>query len=959
MKLLKNILFNFVIIATLTILLVLIPTDLFKESIPVKKINPYNLSHADSVWILDKLSKMSLEEKCGQMIMPKASIVSENHKNYQEQVNLVKKYKVGGFIYLRGDLEKQIDLTNSLQAKSEIPLLFSADYERGLGMRIEGTTEFPYNMGIGAVNDPNLTFEMGKVVAREARAIGVHINFAPLLDINTDYRNPIIDIRAYSADPNIVAQNSLAYLSGLKYGELANTAKHFPGHGATDIDSHSKLPVINRSIEEMESNELLPFQHAINYGVNAVMTGHLEVPAYETQDNLPATLSKNITTVLLQEKMGFRGLVITDAMNMRAITNNYSNQTAAKLAVQAGNDIILFPQNVKESLEGIVEAVKNDEIPEEQINKSVWKILALKKILNLDKQKFVDKTKALKVVSSNSNKRLAKQLARRSITLVKDEQNLIPIDPKEYKKIVCISISDNKPRETPVFIEDLKTELKKLKKYELHSRERQRNFDQALKEAKKSDLIILPLYIYSFSLNKKPEHLKKLNIFLNKLLELNKPTIIISFGTPYLIVDLPGIQTYLCAYGETNIVQSVMSDAIFGKAKINGKLPIEIPGTNYGIGYGLTYNPESIFVPEEFVSESYNFEKVEALMSNARDNNVFPGGVLLIGDHDEIIYHKAFGNYTYDKKSPKVKTSTIFDLASLSKVVGTTSAAMMLSDLQKFNLNDYVKKYLPEFANNRKDSITIYHLLTHRSGLPAFKPFYKHTSSADTVIQEINNLPITFKPGTSSKYSDLGMITLQQIIERITNSTLDKYLEENLFSKIGMTNTFYNPDEKLKKKCAPTEFDSYWREKTLQGEVHDETASLLGGVAGHAGLFSTSGDLARFAHVLINNGKYSDQQIFNPLTIEEWTVQQYENSSRGIGWDTKHGKFSSAGDLFSKNSFGHTGFTGTSIWIDKDRKLFVILLTNRVQPTRHNTRIIKFRRDLHEAVILSLEENGG
>ncbi|MFA8342848.1 MAG: glycoside hydrolase family 3 N-terminal domain-containing protein [Rhodothermaceae bacterium] len=956
MKNLKNILFNFLVILFITVAITLVPADLFKETKSVKKINPYNLTREDSLWINKTLSSLTLEEKCGQMIMPKAQIVDKRRSGYKRLIKLVKDYKIGGFIYLKGDLEKQIDLTNALQRAAEIPLLFSADYERGLGMRLEGTTEFPYNMGIGAVNNSILTFEMGKIVAEEARAIGVHINFAPLLDINTDYRNPIIDIRAYSANPDIVAQQSLAYLSGLKYGGLANTAKHFPGHGATDIDSHSQLPVINRSKSEMEENELVPFRHAINYGVNAVMTGHLEVPAYEKQDNLPATLSKNITTELLKNKLGFRGLVITDAMNMRAITNNYSNQEAAKLAVQAGNDILLFPKNVKETLEGLINAVNDGEISESRIDESVKKILALKRMLKLDKNKFVDKQRALKIVTKNEHKRLAKKLAEKSVTLIKDEQNLIPVDQKKYKKIICIGINDNKPKETPLFIKDLKKEIKKLKKYELHSKDRQRSFNRVLKAAKKADLIILPLYIYSFSLNKKPEHLKKLNIFLNKLLELNKPTIIISFGTPYLIVDLPGIQTYFCAYGQTDIVQSVMTDALFGRTKISGKLPVAIPGTNFNLGYGIEFNPEGIYVPEKTEDKSYNFTQVNKLMKTARDKNIFPGGVLLIGHQDKVIYHKAFGRHTYSNKSPKTKTSTMFDLASLSKVVGTTSAAMLLSDLQKMNLNDFVKNYLPEFANNGKDSVTIYQLLTHRSGLSASKPFYKSVKKADQVIDQIMNSKVVFKPGTSSRYSDLGMITLQKVIERITNSTLDSFLKENLFKKLGMTNTLYNPDKKQKKNCAPTEYDSYWRKKTIQGEVHDETASLLNGVAGHAGLFSTSSDLAKFAHVLVNNGLYGNKQIFSPVTIDEWTTQQYSNSSRGIGWDTKYGKFSSAGKLFSKNSFGHTGFTGTSLWIDKERKLFVILLTNRVHPSRHNKKIIRFRRDLHEAVIQALEE---
>ncbi len=354
------------------------------------------------------------------------------------------------------------------------------------------------------------------------------------------------------------------------------------------------------------------------------------------------------------------------------------------------------------------------------------------------------------------------------------------------------------------------------------------------------------------------------------------------------------------------------------------------------------------------VAKQFDFSEVNNLMEQAISDSVFPGAVLLFGIDDSFLYEKSFGHYTYNKTSQPVKTNSIFDLASVSKVVGTTSAAMILVDRGKLKLDEKVITYLPEFNNNGKDKITVRNLLLHNSGLPAFKKYYDKYSTAKEVINDIMNLKLIYEPGTKYVYSDLGMITLQKVIEKITGTTLDKFLKKELFEPLGMNLTMYNPPCNLKQNCVPTEIDNFWRMRLLQGEVHDERAYLLNGVAGHAGLFSTAEDLSKFIRMLLNGGVYNGKQIINKKTIDEWTTKQTKQSDRGLGWDTRSKEKSSSGKYFSMNSFGHTGYTGTSIWVDKDKKLFVILLTNRVYPTRKNRKIIKFRPVIHDAVYRSI-----
>ncbi|MCF8412502.1 MAG: serine hydrolase [Melioribacteraceae bacterium] len=922
------------------------------NSNPSRKV--FELSSSEMKWVDSVMTKLTIEEKCAQLIIASAStyMLEDGNEEYFRLENLVKNTKVGGLIFFKGNLKEQVLLTNKLQAFSETPLIIAADYERGLGMRIEDAVEFPYNMALAATGDTNLTYELAKLTAQEARKIGVHWNFAPIVDVNHDYRNPIINIRSFSENPEIVANHATAYIRGMRDGGMISTAKHFPGHGATDVDSHNEIPTIEQSLDDLELLDIKPFEDAIQAGVHSIMIGHLTIPALEEEESLPATFSKNIITKVLKEKLGFQGLVITDAMNMHSITNNYSHKEAAVKSILAGNDVVLFPADPVEAAQGLIEAVKDETLSQQRIETSLRKLLIAKKWLGLDTLNSVDTTIFQSGLISEYHKNIARQVARKAITLVKNENNLIPINPEKYKKIVSISFLTSYRKKDDLFFEKfLPQEIEGVEQYQIVRRSKKRDFRNARALVDKADLIILPLFISVRSFEGSVDIFDEYKELLKYIFKKNKPTITISLGNPYLLAQLPDVKNYICSFGAVDVSQQAAIEGVMGKYKIDGKLPVSIPNSDFKIGFGESLAPfQYSKLNSDYSDSTINFNAVDSLMNNAVSDRIFPGGTLLVGNQNGIVYSKSFGNYDYAENSKKVNVNSIFDLASLTKVIATTSAAMILVADGRLKLEEKVVDILPDFENNGKEQITVKNLLLHNSGLPAFKQFYKNFSSSEDVLNDIFNSELVAIPGEKYIYSDLGFVVLQKVIEQKAMMSLDLFLKNNLFEPLNLQRTFFNPKREFVNDCLPTEVDQYWRNRLLQGEVHDETASLLNGVSGNAGLFSSSMDIAKIVYTLMNNGRFGNVQIFDPNIVKNWTSKQSDQSSRGLGWDTKSEMNSSAGDLFSMNTFGHTGYTGTSVWADKENNTFVVLLTNRVNPTRDNTSIIGFRPKIHNAI---------
>lgn len=935
------------------------------NSDPIYKIKDASLFDIkNDKWVEETLSDMTLEEKVGQLIVPfvYGRYYSEDDAAYQRLEHLIKNLHVGGFIFFNGEIYEQAILTNKIQQLSKVPLLISADYESGVAQRSKSSTLFPTNMALAAGGDTNLIFKMGEIIGKESRAIGVHQNYAPVVDINNNPGNPIINTRSFGDDKYLVTKYGNLLIKGIQKWNMLATSKHFPGHGNTTVDSHSDLAIINLSREQLADFELYPFKENIKNGLLSVMIGHLGIPAFDSVSNLPATLSKNIVTKLLRNQMKFKGLIVTDAMNMRAITNYYSTAEAAVLAIEAGNDILLFPNDEDEAYGALVFAVQSGQLKESRIEESVRRILLAKRWAGLDKNRFVDIDKIAERVGVDEHWAVSHLLAQKAITLVKNEQNLIPLNYSFDKKYFHIALTDNnRTTSAENFDSYLKQRIPELSSAVLTVKTTAKMFNKTKEDVLKSDVIILSAFTKvrdgqgTIGLSKEQEK------FANSLINSNKKIIFLAHGNPYVLSSFSKVKTYLCNYGDSDILERALAEAVFGENDIQGKLPVSIPGTKYKSGFGLSIIKSSI--KDDIIAETDNninrFGGVDQMIRDAIRDTVFPGACLLVAKDGKILYEKSFGRLTYSRSSSEVTSGTIYDIASLTKVIATTTAVMLCIDKGLFNLDDKVSEYIPEFGVNGKEAITIRNLLLHNSGLSAFKPYYKEFNSANEVINSIYSSSLDYPLGSKMVYSDLGFITLAKIVEKVTKKSFDVFCTEEIFKPLGMKDTKFNPNKSNLTKIAPTELDTYWRNRLVHGTVHDETAALLNGVAGHAGLFSTAKDISHLLQMLLQNGFYQGRQIVKKETVELFTKKQSAQSTRALGWDTKDEKGSSAGKLFSVLSFGHTGFTGTSVWVDPSRDLFVVLLTNRVYPTRENRKLIPFRGRLHDAVINALENTNG
>nr|BCX00601.1 MAG: beta-N-acetylhexosaminidase [Bacteroidota bacterium] len=922
-------------------------------------------------WAERVLDTLSLRDKVAQLVIPAATATyrSEDDPTYRRLVRLVREEHVGGIIFFRGNLLDQALLTNRLQALSPLPLWIAQDMEWGLAMRLEGATEFPKAMALGATRNPELAYRMGLAIAREARAIGVHQNFAPVLDVNNNPENPIINVRSFGEDPRLVSELGRAFIRGLQEGGLVATAKHFPGHGDTNVDSHADLPIIPHALRRLDTLELVPFREAIASGVLSIMTAHIAFPALEPDVRVPATLSAAVLDTLLRRRLGFEGLIVSDAMDMHGVTKYFGLKRASVLALKAGVDLLLMPPDESGVIDAIVEAVKRGEISEARINESVLRLLRLKELLGLHENRFVDIDRITHHVGRSEHRALAREIARQALTLVKNDRQVLPLTRLNGERLLLISLSDSDdPSVGRAFFQELRSRYAEVEHLLLDTRSTKRDYKQALDRAKKADYVIVASYVYIRSYSNRlglpGAHLDLLRRLARRY---KQPTILIAFGNPYILREVPEVDAYLATFSWGPTTYAVTADALLGMAPIRGKLPITI-SPEFPRGSGLEWPQMTLRygTPEEAGFDGERLEQVDRVLRRAIRDRVFPGAAVAVVRNGVLAYLKGFGSLTYESETA-VTPQTLFDLASLTKVVATTSALMKLYEEGRLGLDDPVSRYLPEFDRKGKGRVTIRQLLLHTGGLRAFRPFYQDSlfrqlppeEQAAFVWRFILEDSLQYEPGTRTVYSDFGFIVLGKLIERITGKRLDEYVTETFFRPLGLRRTVFRPLEHgfQPEEIAPTEEDRYWRHRLVHGTVHDETADALGGVAGHAGLFSTARDLAVFAQMLLNGGWYGGQSLLRPETIRLFTRRASPSSTRALGWDTRNAEgYSSAGTRMSERAFGHTGFTGTSLWIDPDRNLAVILLTNRVYPTRENPRIAQVRAAVADAVVEAIRE---
>jgi beta-N-acetylhexosaminidase len=929
-------------------------------------------SPATNAWVESTLKKMTLREKLGQMLIPHyfGVFTSADSTAYKELLHEVEVNHVGGFLVgtQRGPLgieRSQVYptavITNELQKHAKVPLLIGADFESGTSMRIDEGTSFPSAMAVGATGDPKLAYTVGKVTALEARATGVRWIFAPDADVNNNPDNPIINIRSFGEDPQQVAEFVAEEIRGIEENGGLATPKHFPGHGDVSVDSHLSLATVPGDRDEMEANELVPFRAAIAAGSGSIMPGHLAVPAFEPDTTIPATVSKNIVTGLIRGELKFKGLVVTDAMDMGGVTNLFPPGEAAVRAVEAGVDVLLMPPVPDAAMNGLERAVKSGRISQKRIDDSVRRILLAKAKLGLDKNRLTDIERLDKSFGKPEFLAQAQNVADRGVTLLRDTSHTVPLDATKPMRVLLVSLAADAD---PYPGESIEPEIR----WRVDSLKAMRADIQfvnvsslRLPSPDTYDVAIAALFVRVADRKGSVAFPEDQRAFVNQLIAAGKPTVVIGFGSPYLIATFPNAPVWLGEFSTNDVSQRAAVRALFGQVPIQGRIPVTVPGVvKRGDGLRVAGNPMTL----RSASMALNAKLQPAfdLLDRAVANDAFPGGVLALGLNDDLVVHP-FGKSTRDPKAAPVDAGTIYDVASLTKAIVTTTSAMILVQQKRLDLDAPVSRYLPEWTPAAKSDpdaawrsrVTVRMLLLHNSGLPAHRDFYKQADGHDRMIALVAAEPLIHEPGRQVEYTDLGFILLGEILERLTGESLDHFAQERIFKPLGMENSLYNPPAKLRANIAPTENDVDFRKHLLVGEVHDENAWALGGVSGNAGLFSTAGDVAVFAQMILNGGIYGHHRVVSRATIQQFTARQtIGDSARTLGWDVPTPPISSAGQYFSPTSFGHTGFTGTSLWIDPERDLFVVLLTNRVNPTRANEQIRQVRPALHDAIIESL-----
>jgi beta-glucosidase-like glycosyl hydrolase/CubicO group peptidase (beta-lactamase class C family) len=910
-----------------------------------------------------RLAKMPLEARVAQMVAVRASGLYQ-HPDSAESRQLqreVRDLKVGSLVVFESEVGSLRRMVDRLQALAEVPLLVSADMERGLSFRVRrGVVPLPYAMAIGATRSEEAARFSGEVTAREARALGLHWALAPVADVNNNPANPVINIRSYGEDPELVARLAAAFIRGAREGGLLTTVKHFPGHGDTAVDSHLQMPTLTVDRRRLDSVELLPFRQAVEAGVDAVMLGHIAVPALDPSGS-PATLSAPVATQLLRRQLGFHGLVVTDALEMAGVRKETWTGEAAVKAVQAGADVILLPPEADVAVQSIVRAVREGILSEARIDESAGRILAAKESLGLLRppgaREGVDRA-----VGRPADVEQALEIARRSITVVRNEGGVLPLRAEEPLKILHLVLSSDPRTDANViqgFPEDELTRRRiPFESVYVPPDVSDEKAADVLARAASSTHVVASVFARVAAFRGTADMPEGQAALLRRLRAGPTPLVIVSFGSPYILRQVPDAAVFVCAYGWPETSQRAAVAAILGEHAVEGKLPVTLPGFHpYGYGINIPRREMTLRTarPEEAGFRAGGLAALDGVIDRALAARAFPGGVVAVGKDGALVHLRPFGHLTYDAGSPSVQADTIYDLASLTKVVVTTTMAMILVDEGRLDITRPVSAFLPAFHGGNKDKVTVEHLLTHSSGVDWWAPLYKELSGQAAYVKRIVSMDLKYEPGEKALYSDLGLILLGEILERVAGQSLDAFARERIFAPLGFKDTQYRPGKALLPRIAPTEVVAE-RGGLVHGVVHDENAMALGGVAPHAGLFGTAPELARFAQMMLNGGVYDHHRIVSRATVERFTGQiRVPGSSRAYGWEKPTGD-NSAGSFLSPSAFGHTGFTGTSIWIDPARKLFVILLTNRVHPTRENNQIRQVRKDVADAAVQALEK---
>ncbi len=842
----------------------------------------------------------------------------------------------------------------------------ASDYEWGPAMRVEGASRFPVAMAMGAgASEDDIEFQ-AEVTAREARALGIHLLLNPVLDLNTNPANTVINTRSFGEDPEQAARLGAAYIQRAQELGVLTTAKHFPGHGATAVDSHLSMPVVRSDRERLRNVELVPFAAAVDAGVAAVMTAHIAVPALGGPADKPVTISKEVLQGALRGELGFKGLIVSDALDMGGARAGAWDGEVAVAAVEAGVDMLLVPPDPLVTYESVLRGVRRGELSEARIGDAVRRILQAKARLDLHRKRTVDLMAVQRTVNPPSARERIDAIASKTLTLVRNDNEIVPLSSAEPPDVLLVDylFARDRASDPDVLAEELQKRARRVRRVRLTPRTVDTMAERIVPE--QGEVVVVASYAQKRSLLGPGERAGALTEALAELARRGTRVIFVSLGTPYALSELSGAAALIATYDFAPASQRALARALFGEVPINGRLPVRL-SEGYPQGHGLRADAHAMKLeqqenPEEVGMSKRGLNDAVDRVRKAIEDGATPGAVVLVARRGEIVVEEALGRLSYDEDAERVRRDTMYDLASLTKVIVTTTLSMILYEREQLDLESPVTAYIPEFTGGEKDTVLVKDLLAHSGGLLWWTELYKKfegktpEESRAGYIETICEMPLDYTPRSKTSYSDLGVLLLGEILERITGKPLDVLAQEELFEPLGMDETLFQPPASLSSRIAPTERDE-WRGRVVHGEVHDENAYGLGGLAPHAGLFSTARSLAPFVQMILNGGAYNGHRLVNGATIELFTTRAelVPDSSRALGWDTPSGR-SSSGKYFSGESFGHTGFTGTSIWIDPKRELFAILLTNRVHPTRENRKLYEVRPLFHDAVMQAITD---
>ena len=952
-------------------------------------------------WADSVLASLNNDQRIAQLMIVRA------HSNLgADHINLVtsqiKKYNVGGLCFFQGGPVRQANLTNFYQSIAQTPLMITIDGEWGLGMRLDSVISLPRQLMLGAVPDAKFAYEYGKLIGEQCRRIGIQVNFAPVVDVNNNPNNPVINDRSLGEDKYKVALFGVQIMKGMQDVGVMACAKHFPGHGDTETDSHYDLPVINKSKAQLDSLELYPFRELFSNGVGSVMVAHLSIPAIDNTKNVATSLSYNNVTTLLRNELQYTGLTFTDALEMQGVKKFFPDGEASVQSILAGNDLLCLPSDIPDAISKIKTAIKKKKLSWDDINSRVHRVLMAKYLYGLNEFTSINTDNLVNDLNAATNS-LTERIAEHSITLLKNEESVFPFNASAIAFINKVKKEELKIAYLAVGVTNDNTITKKMKEefnadvfFFGYKQDPGRIASMAQLLRKNYQQVIIGLHNYSrrpannFGISQAALQL------VNNVLATPKSSLIL-FGNPYAVKNFCNAKNMMVCYEDNEVIQTKTFDVITGKTQPQGKLPVTVCD-NFKYGSGLNYPKAATVYLERKQLEETKFLTVDSIVEDAMNRRAFPGCVVMAVKDGTIVFEKAYGYYDYQQSQPMTLES-VFDMASVTKICATNIAVMKLYEEGKIDLKKNLGSYLPWVNGTNKADLLIEDILLHQAGLKSWIPFFKEVIDSQTGVPQDDKfesvsdkdykvrvaealymrndwvdtmysriLQSELGPRGKYVYSDNDFIFLGKIVEQLTGMTLDEYVRKTFYEPLDLFHTGFLPRNHLTlETIVPTEREVLFRRQLLRGDVHDPGAAMFGGIAGHAGLFSTAYELAVIMQMLNNGGSINNQQFFKPETVQLFTAYGTENSRRGLGFDkperlvmqqymgkdTMMRKDSYPSVLTSPETFGHTGYTGTCVWADPTNKIVFVMLTNLVHPEGGtNTKLLSLniRRKVHDEV---------